>query len=59
MIRGAGPSSWNPAGVDPVLEIQRLQDAYFARFPDYDTRHHRAGIVDIQTGRWSPTTSRR
>ena len=25
----------DPDGVDPVLRIPRLQDAYFARFPDY------------------------
>ena len=25
----------DPGGVDPVLELPRLQDAYFNRFPDY------------------------
>jgi glutathionyl-hydroquinone reductase len=25
----------DPGGVDPSLKIPRLQDAYFARFPDY------------------------
>ena len=41
----------DPGGVDPVLGIQRLQDAYFARVP----RTTRAGItvpaiVDVPTG---------
>ena len=31
----AGPSTSIPGGVDPVLGIERLQEAYFARFPDY------------------------
>jgi glutathionyl-hydroquinone reductase len=25
----------DPGGVDPVLKVPRLQDAYFKRFPDY------------------------
>ena len=33
----------DPGGRDPVLGIERLQEAYFARFPDYDAGHHRAG----------------
>ena len=46
----AGPihdeRSWtfdlDPGGRDPVLGIERLQEAYFARFPDYARGHHRA-----------------
>ena len=33
----------DPGGVDPVLGIERLQDAYFARDPRTTTGHHRAG----------------
>ena len=33
----------DPGGRDPVLGIERLQEAYFARFPGYDKGHHRAG----------------
>ena len=33
----------DPGGVDPVLGYERLQEAYFARFPDYSARHHGAG----------------
>ena len=47
----AGPThderSWtfdlDPGGRDPVLGIERLQEAFFARFPDYDQGHHGAG----------------
>ena len=32
----------DPGGVDPVLRIPRLQDAYFARVPGLPAGHHRA-----------------
>jgi putative glutathione S-transferase len=48
------PRSWNfdeePGGVDPVLKIARLQDAYFARFPDYPRGITVPAIVEISTG---------
>jgi putative glutathione S-transferase len=55
----AGPThdqrSWtfdlDPDGRDPVLGIERLQDAYFARFPDYDKGVTVPAIVDVPTGR--------
>jgi putative glutathione S-transferase len=55
----AGPThdarSWtfdlDPGGRDPVLGIERLQDAYFARFPGYDRGITVPAIVDIPTGR--------
>ena len=37
-------------GVDPVLRIERLQQAYFARFPDYPRGITVPAIVDIPTG---------
>lgn len=37
-------------GVDPVLDILRLQDAYFARFPDYPKGITAPAIVDVPTG---------
>ena len=40
----------DPGGVDPVLEIPRLQDAYFARYPGYDRGITVPAIVDIPTG---------
>ncbi len=40
----------DPGGVDPVLGIPRLQDAYFARFPGYDRGITVPAIVDIPTG---------
>jgi putative glutathione S-transferase len=54
----AGPvhdqRSWtfdlDPGGRDPVLGIERLQDAYRARFPDYDRGTTVPAIVDIPTG---------
>jgi putative glutathione S-transferase len=39
--------SWT---VDPVLGIQRLQQAYFARFPDYPRGITVPAIVDVPTG---------
>ncbi len=46
--------SWNfdldPDGRDPVLGIERLQDAYLARFPDYDKGITVPAIVDVHSG---------
>ncbi|MGQ0777363.1 MAG: glutathione S-transferase family protein [Pseudonocardiales bacterium] len=55
----AGPThderSWtfdlDPGGRDPVLGIERLQQAYFARFPGYDKGITVPAIVDIPTGK--------
>jgi putative glutathione S-transferase len=55
----AGPThdarSWtfdlDPGGVDPVLGIERLQDAYLARFPDYPKGITVPAIVDVPTGK--------
>ncbi|MEV7829657.1 glutathione S-transferase C-terminal domain-containing protein [Streptomyces subrutilus] len=55
----AGPThderSWtfdlDPGGRDPVLGIERLQDAYFARDPGYDRGITVPAIVDVPTGR--------
>jgi glutathionyl-hydroquinone reductase len=41
----------DPDGVDPVLRIPRIQDAYFARFPDYPRGITVPAIVDIPTGK--------
>jgi putative glutathione S-transferase len=38
-------------GRDPVLGIERLEDAYLARFPDYDRGVTVPAIVDIPTGK--------
>ena len=54
----AGPThdkrSWtfnvDPDGVDPVLQIPRLQDAYFARFPDYPRGITVPAIVEVSSG---------
>lgn len=54
----AGPThdvrSWqfdlDPDHLDPVLKIERLQDAYLARFPDYAKGITVPAIVDIPTG---------
>jgi glutathionyl-hydroquinone reductase len=54
----AGPThderSWNfaqePDGRDPVLGIERLQEAFLARFPDYDKGITVPAIVDVPTG---------
>jgi glutathionyl-hydroquinone reductase len=40
----------DPGGRDPVLGIERLQDAFFARVPDYDRGITVPAIVDIPTG---------
>jgi len=39
-----------PGGRDPVLGIERLQQAFFARNPDYDKGITVPAIVDIPTG---------
>jgi glutathionyl-hydroquinone reductase len=54
----AGPThderSWtfdlDPGGRDPVLGIERLQEAYFTRFPDYPRGITVPAIVDVPTG---------
>ena len=53
----AGPlhdkSSWNfhldPGGLDPVLGIHKLQEAFFNRFPDYPRGITVPAIVDIES----------
>lgn len=40
----------DPGGVDPVLGIERLQQAFFARFPDYPRGITVPAMVDIPTG---------
>jgi glutathionyl-hydroquinone reductase len=40
----------DPGGVDPVLGIERLQEAYFARVPDYPLGITVPAIVDVPTG---------
>ncbi len=40
----------DPGGVDPVLQIPRLQDAYFRRFPDYPKGITVPAIVEVSTG---------
>ena len=40
----------DPGGRDPVLGIERLQEAYFARFPGYDRGITVPAIVDVPTG---------
>ncbi|SEE94785.1 glutathione S-transferase family protein [Ruania alba] len=40
----------DPGGVDPVLGIERLQQAYFARTPDYPRGITVPAIVDIPSG---------
>lgn len=55
----AGPThdkrSWtfdlDAGGVDPVLHIPRLQDAYFARFPEYPRGITVPALVEESTGR--------
>ncbi|WP_326552062.1 glutathione S-transferase family protein [Micromonospora sp. NBC_01813] len=54
----AGPThdkrSWtfdlDPDGRDPVLGIERLQEAFFARIPDYERGITVPAIVDVPTG---------
>jgi putative glutathione S-transferase len=40
----------DPGGRDPVLGIERLQQAYFARFPGYDRGITVPAIVDVPSG---------
>jgi glutathionyl-hydroquinone reductase len=40
----------DPGGRDPVLGIERLQEAYFARFPGYDRGITVPAVVEIATG---------
>ncbi|MGZ6745620.1 MAG: glutathione S-transferase family protein [Nocardioides sp.] len=41
----------DPGGVDPVLGIPRLKDAYEARFPGYPRGITVPAVVDVPTGR--------
>ncbi|WP_193604912.1 glutathione S-transferase family protein [Nocardioides dongkuii] len=41
----------DPGGVDPVLGIERLQDAYFARYPDYPRGITVPAIVEVESGK--------
>jgi putative glutathione S-transferase len=40
----------DPGGVDPVLGIERIQQAYLARFPDYPRGITVPAIVDVPSG---------
>jgi glutathionyl-hydroquinone reductase len=40
----------DPGGRDPVLGIERLQEAYVARFPGYDKGITVPAVVDVPTG---------
>ncbi len=40
----------DPAGLDPVLGIERLQEAFFQRDPDYQRGITVPAIVDVPTG---------
>ena len=40
----------DPGGVDPVLGIERLQDAYFKRHPGYERGITVPAIVEVPTG---------
>jgi glutathionyl-hydroquinone reductase len=40
----------DPGGVDPVLKIHYLRDAYLKRFPDYEKGITVPAIVDVPTG---------
>jgi putative glutathione S-transferase len=40
----------DPGGVDPVLGYERLQEAYFARVPDYKRGITVPAVVDIPSG---------
>ncbi|HET7688963.1 MAG TPA: glutathione S-transferase C-terminal domain-containing protein [Nocardioidaceae bacterium] len=46
--------SWSfdlsPTGRDPVLQVERLQECYLARFPDYDKGITVPAMVDVATG---------
>ena len=49
----------DPGGVDPVLKIPRLQDAYFKRFPGYPKASRSPPSSTCRRVRSSPTISRR
>ena len=40
----------DPGGVDPVLGIERIQQAYLARFPGYPRGITVPAVVDVPTG---------
>src|SRR5689334_15236655 len=40
----------DPGGVDPVLQIPRLKDAYLKRFPDYEKGITVPAIVEVASG---------
>ena len=40
----------DPGGRDPVLGIERLQEAFFARYPDYERGITVPAMVDVPTG---------
>ncbi len=40
----------DPGGVDPVLGIPRLQDAYFTRIPGYEKGITVPAVVDVRSG---------
>ncbi|MEV6691715.1 glutathione S-transferase C-terminal domain-containing protein [Micromonospora sp. NPDC051196] len=40
----------DPGGRDPVLGIERIQEAYFARYPDYPRGITVPAIVDVPSG---------
>lgn len=41
----------DPGGLDPVLGIERLQQAFFARFPEYPRGITVPAIVDVPSGK--------
>jgi len=49
----------DPGGVDPVLKIPRLQDAYFNGSPTIRKASPSPRSSTCRPERWSPTTSRR
>jgi len=40
----------DPGGVDPVLGIERIQQAYFKRYPDYPRGITVPAMIDVPTG---------
>lgn len=40
----------DPGGRDPVLRIERLQEAFFRRFPDYERGITVPALVEIASG---------
>src|SRR5258706_6757913 len=46
----------DPCGRDPVLDIERIQEAYFKRFPGYERGITVPAIVDVPTGQVVTTT---